>query len=45
MPTFAEYFQDRKHYLEQIWLNIWINRASNQVPRVEKERVSNNKRV
>lgn len=35
--SFEDYFQDRKHYLEQIWINVWINRASNQVPRVEKK--------
>lgn len=35
--SFEEYLTDRKHYLEQIWLNIWLNKASNHVPRSEKK--------
>ena len=34
IPTFEDYLNERKHYIEQIWMNVWINRASNQVPRV-----------
>jgi ATP-dependent RNA helicase SUPV3L1/SUV3 len=37
LPTFDEYVNERKHYIEQIWLNVWMNRASNQVPRAEKK--------
>jgi len=37
MPSFTDYAYDRKHYVEQIWLNVWINLASNKVPRVEKK--------
>lgn len=37
IPTFDDYFNERKHYIEQIWLNVWMNRASNQVPRMEKK--------
>ncbi|MCQ6276156.1 DEAD/DEAH box helicase [Bacillus sp. V3B] len=37
IPTFDEYVNERKHYIEQIWINVWMNRASNQVPRVEKK--------
>ena len=33
IPTFNDYLNERKHYIEQIWMNVWINRASNQVPR------------
>lgn len=37
IPTFNDYLNERKHYIEQIWINVWINRASNQVPRSEKK--------
>ena len=37
IPSFEEYFSERKHYIEQIWVNVWLNRASNQVPRAEKK--------
>ena len=36
-PTLENYLNDRKHYLDQIWINIWMNRASSQVPRIEKK--------
>lgn len=36
-PTFTQYVMDRKIYLEQIWMNVWINKASNRVPRQEKK--------
>ena len=37
IPTFDEYVNEREHYIEQIWINVWMNRASNQVPRAEKK--------
>lgn len=37
IPSFAQYLTDRKNYLEQIWVNVWINKASNHVPRTEKK--------
>jgi len=37
MPSFADYVHDRKHYVEQIWINVWINVASNKTPREEKK--------
>ncbi|GIN61126.1 hypothetical protein J27TS8_11190 [Robertmurraya siralis] len=36
-PTMEQYFFDRRSYLEQIWLNVWLNKASNQIPRREKK--------
>ena len=25
LPTFNDYLNERKHYIEQIWINVWIN--------------------
>ena len=37
LPTFETYVSDRlSSYLEQIWINVWLNKASNDVPRKEK---------
>jgi ATP-dependent RNA helicase SUPV3L1/SUV3 len=37
VPTFEEYRADRTHYLEQIWMNVWLNKATNDIPRREKK--------
>ncbi|MGE7780275.1 DEAD/DEAH box helicase [Peribacillus sp. NPDC097264] len=37
MPTFETYLSDRMSYIEQIWMNVWLNKASNDVPRKEKK--------
>jgi ATP-dependent RNA helicase SUPV3L1/SUV3 len=37
LPTFQEYLQERIHYLKQIWVNVWLNKATNDVPRKEKK--------
>ncbi len=39
MPSIEDYMRERKHYIEQIWINIWINHATNKVPRVEKKQL------
>ncbi|KMJ59493.1 RNA helicase [Bacillus sp. LL01] len=39
LPTFAEYLQDRMHYVEQIWLNVWLNKATNDIARKEKKQI------
>lgn len=36
-PNFDEYLRARGHYLDQIWVNVWLTRVSNQVPRVDKK--------
>ena len=36
MPVYTDYISDRQTYLEGIWLNVWLNKASNDVPRKEK---------
>ncbi|MFL6562482.1 MAG: DEAD/DEAH box helicase, partial [Bacillus sp. (in: firmicutes)] len=30
---------DRSHYVEQIWLNVWLNKSTNDVPRNEKKQL------
>ncbi|KAB7706168.1 RNA helicase [Bacillus aerolatus] len=36
LPSFAQYLEDRGEYTKQIWLNVWINKASNEIPSKEK---------
>ncbi len=36
-PAFEDYEMERSHYVEQIWVNVWVNLASNQIPRAEKK--------
>lgn len=37
LPEFERYLQDRSTYIEQIWLNVWLNKVTNDVPRSEKK--------
>ncbi|WP_066321786.1 DEAD/DEAH box helicase [Bacillus sp. FJAT-29814] len=37
LPTFEQYINDRSHYIEQIWINVWLNKSTNDVPRNEKK--------
>ena len=37
LPSFAQYLKDRSHYLEQIWVNVWLNKVTNDVPKNEKK--------
>lgn len=36
MPTFEDYLAERVQYLDQIWTNVWLNKATNNVPKQEK---------
>ncbi len=36
-PSYQQFKLDRTHYLEQIWVNIWINKASNAINKKEKK--------
>ena len=39
VPSFEAYLSDRlSAYIEQIWINVWLNKASNDVPRKEKKK-------
>lgn len=38
LPPFEAYISERvSAYLEQIWINVWLNKASNDIPRKEKK--------
>jgi ATP-dependent RNA helicase SUPV3L1/SUV3 len=37
ISSFEDFLTDRKHYLEQIWVNVWLNKANNNIPRSEKK--------
>lgn len=32
LPSFDQYLADRSHYVEQIWINVWLNKSTNDVP-------------
>lgn len=36
-PSFSQYLTERGHYLEQIWINVWLNKSTNDVPKNEKK--------
>ncbi|MFD6442809.1 RNA helicase, partial [Peribacillus sp. NPDC060186] len=36
LPSYLTYISDRLSYIEQIWINVWLSKASNDVPRKEK---------
>jgi ATP-dependent RNA helicase SUPV3L1/SUV3 len=37
LPSFGQFLEDRGHYLEQIWVNVWLNKSTNDVPKNEKK--------
>lgn len=37
LPSFEQYLLDRNHYIEQIWVNVWLNQVTNKVPKSEKK--------
>ncbi|AIM15221.1 RNA helicase [Bacillus sp. X1(2014)] len=37
LPSFEQYLEDRKHYLQQIWINVWLNKSTNDVSKKEKK--------
>ncbi|GHH99348.1 DEAD/DEAH box helicase [Neobacillus kokaensis] len=37
LPSFAQYISERSHYIEQIWVNVWLNKSTNDVPKIEKK--------
>lgn len=37
LPSFEQYLSDRGHYLEQIWINVWLNKVTNDVSKNEKK--------
>ena len=43
LPSFEQYLADRKDYVEQIWINVWLNKSTNDVPRNEKKQLLSEK--
>ncbi len=41
--SYDDYIEERKNFIEQIWINVWINKASNDVPKKEKKQYLKNK--
>jgi ATP-dependent RNA helicase SUPV3L1/SUV3 len=37
LPSFEQYLTERSHYIEQIWVNVWLNKSTNDVPKNEKK--------
>ncbi|CAH2717012.1 ATP-dependent RNA helicase DeaD [Neobacillus rhizosphaerae] len=37
LPSFDQYLAERGHYVEQIWVNVWLNKSTNDVPKNEKK--------
>lgn len=37
MPPFQRYLADRSEYINQIWINVWLNKSTNDVPKNEKK--------
>ncbi|WP_421385081.1 DEAD/DEAH box helicase [Bacillus salacetis] len=36
-PSFDDYLNERIHYIEQLWLNVWLNKVTNFVSRSDKK--------
>ncbi|RIW38301.1 RNA helicase [Bacillus salacetis] len=36
-PSFDDYLNERIHYIEQLWVNVWLNKVTNFVSRSEKK--------
>ena len=43
LPDFETYLTEKKTYIEQIWTDLWVNKASNDVPKKEKKMFLNEK--
>ncbi|MEI2366670.1 hypothetical protein, partial [Niallia circulans] len=43
LPAFEQYMDDRKVFIEQIWLNTWLNTATSHVKYAEKKQYLTNK--
>ncbi|PAQ15449.1 RNA helicase [Bacillaceae bacterium SAOS 7] len=45
LPTFEQYLLERGEFAEQIWLNVWVNKSSNELSRKEKRKYLNEKGI
>ncbi|CAG9621617.1 helicase-related protein [Sutcliffiella rhizosphaerae] len=39
ISTPEQYVKERSHYLDQIWINVWLNKVTNDVSRKEKKQI------
>jgi ATP-dependent RNA helicase SUPV3L1/SUV3 len=37
LPKYSQYISERQTYVEQIWVNVWLNKVTNDVPKREKK--------
>ncbi len=37
LSSFEHYIDARSHYIDQIWVNVWLNKSTNDVPKNEKK--------
>lgn len=38
MPSFREYLSERFHYIDQIWVNVWLNKITTKISKYEKKK-------
>ncbi|MBP2239799.1 ATP-dependent RNA helicase SUPV3L1/SUV3 [Cytobacillus eiseniae] len=43
IPLIEDYLSERRHYIEQIWVNVWLNKATNNISKQEKIHYLNEK--
>ncbi|ARK30580.1 helicase-related protein [Halalkalibacter krulwichiae] len=39
LPNYEQYKTDRRNYLEQIWLNVWLNKVTSSISKKEKKAI------
>ncbi|WP_075983476.1 helicase-related protein [Bacillus massilinigeriensis] len=37
IPSFEAYLEQRSSYMDQIWMNVWVNKATNDISKAEKK--------
>lgn len=43
MPTYKEYLSERFHYIDQIWVNVWLNKITTKISKHEKKKYLSDK--
>ncbi|GLB61272.1 DEAD/DEAH box helicase [Cytobacillus sp. NCCP-133] len=38
MPTYQEYLSERLHYIDQIWVNVWLNKITTKISKHDKKK-------
>ncbi len=39
MPSYKEYLSERFHYIDQIWVNVWLNKITAKISKQEKRSI------